>query len=164
MDWYRLVVFLHVSGALLFVLGHGASANVALQLRRERQPDRLRALLDLSVRSYISSYAGLLLLLLTGILAGFMGGHWGKGWIWTALMLLIALFVFMGVYGSLYYGKVRTAIGLQPYRRTDQVALGPVWNEQELAALLNTNRPLILWLVGVAGLLIILWLMLFKPF
>lgn len=161
---YGSIVFLHIAGVFLFLLGHGGSANVAFQLKSERNPDRIRALLDLSVWSYIGMYVGLLLLLITGIIAGFMGNYWGSGWIWAAIILFVALFAFMGVLGSSYYGRVRTAVGLQPYRRTAQVALGKVASEQELGALLNTNRPILLTAVGVGGLLVILWLMMFKPF
>src|SRR6476620_211208 len=99
---YGYIVFLHIAGVFLFLLGHGGSANVAFQLRRERNPDRIRALLDLSVWSYIGTYAGLLLLLLTGIIAGFMGSYWGRGWIWAAIVLFVVLFAFMGVFGSQY--------------------------------------------------------------
>lgn len=161
---YGIVIYLHIAGVFLFLLGHGASANVAFALKQERNADRIRALLDLSVWSYIGTYVGLLTLLLTGIAAGFMSNAWGRGWIWAALVLLIALFAVMGIFGSNYYGKVRTAVGLQPYRRTSQVTLGPVATEAELAVLLNTNRPLLLTAIGVGGLLVILWLMMFKPF
>lgn len=164
MDWYRLIVFLHVGGVFLFLMAHGASVNVAFALRHERSADRIRALLDLSVWSYIGMYFGLLLLLVMGILAGFMGNHWGRGWIWAAIVLFVALLIFMGVYGSLYYGKVRSAVGLQPYRRTDQVPLGSVASDQDLALLLSSNRPIVLTAVGLGGLLVILWLMIFKPF
>lgn len=161
---YGYIVFLHVAGTFLFLLGHGASANVAFQLKQERNLDRIRALLDLSVWSYIGTYAGLLLLLITGIIAGFMGSHWGSGWIWVAIVLLVVIFVAMGVWGSAYYGKVRTAVGLQPYKRTGQMTLGPTASEGELDALLNSNRPWVLTAIGIGGLLIILWLMMFKPF
>lgn len=161
---YGVIVYLHIAGVFLFLLGHGASANVAFGLRRERNPERIRALLDLSVWSYIGMYAGLLLLLITGIVAGFMSNAWGRGWIWASIVLLVVMFAAMGILGSNYYGKVRNAVGLQPYRRTDQVTLGPVAGEAELAALLNTNRAWILTAIGLGGLLVILWLMMFKPF
>lgn len=161
---YGAIVYLHVAGVFIFLLAHGGSANAALQMKRERNPDRLRALLDLSVWSYVGMYTGLLLLLITGIVAGLMGNYWGRGWIWASIVVFVALLVFMGVYGSMFYGRVRTAVGLKPYRRTDQMPLGEVASEQELDALLNANRPLILTAIGIGGLLVILWLMMFKPF
>lgn len=161
---YGATVYLHVAGVFIFLLAHGASANAAFSLKGERSPERIRALLDMSSWSYIGMYVGLLLLLITGIIAGFMGSHWGRGWIWAAIVLLVVLFVFMGMYGSRYYSEVRKAVGLQPYKRTNQVTLGPVKSEEEIAVLLNSNRPVILSLVGIGGLLVILWLMMFKPF
>lgn len=161
---YGAIVYLHVAGVFIFLLGHGGSANAAFQIKHERNPDRLRALLDMSVWSYIGMYVGLLLLLVTGIVAAFMGNHWGRGWIWASIVLFVALFIIMGVYGSMYYGRVRTAVGLKPYRRTDQMPLENVASEQELDALLRSNRPIILTAIGLLGLLIILWLMMFKPF
>lgn len=161
---YGAIVYLHVVGVFILLLAHGGSANAAFQLKRERNPDRLRALLDLSVLSYMGMYIGLLLLLVTGVIAGFMGSYWGRGWIWASIVLLVALAAFMGIYGSSYYGRVRTAVGLKPYRRTDQMPLGHMASEQELDTLLRSNRPLILTIIGVLGLLIILWLMMFKPF
>src|SRR5262245_16299916 len=128
---YGAIVFLHVAGVFILLLGHGGSANAAFQLKRERNLDRLRALLDLSIVSYSGMYPGLLLLLRTGTIAGFMGSHWGRGWIWASIILLVALIVFMGTYGSRYYGRVRTAVGLKPYRRTDQMPLESVASEQE---------------------------------
>ena len=47
MDFYPWLVFVHIAGAFTFVLGHGASAMVSVALRHEREPDRVRALLDL---------------------------------------------------------------------------------------------------------------------
>lgn len=161
---YGAIVYLHIAGVFIFLLGHGGSANAAFQIKRERNPDRLRALLDLSVWSYIGMYAGLLLLLVTGIVAAFMGSYWGKGWVWASIMILVALGIIMWIFGSAYYGKVRTAVGLAPYRRTEQMAPGNPASEQELDALLRSNQPIILTVSGLLGLLLILWLMMFKPF
>lgn len=53
---YGAIVFLHVAGVFIFLLGHGGAANAAFQMKHERDPDRLRALLDMSVRSFIGMY------------------------------------------------------------------------------------------------------------
>src|SRR4029079_7049166 len=47
-DFYPWVVFIHVAAAFLFVMGHGASMWTSDQIRRERDPVRIRALLELS--------------------------------------------------------------------------------------------------------------------
>ncbi len=161
---YPWIVFLHIAGVFVFLLGHGASLNVAFKLRGERNPERIRALLDLSLTSFISMYAGLLLLLVTGIIAGFMGNWWGQGWIWAAGVLLVALFFSMYLFGSRYYNRVRNAVGLGDYKSSNAQALGETASEGQIAALLNTAQPLLLTVLGLGGLLIILWLMMFKPF
>jgi hypothetical protein len=45
---YPWVVFLHVLSALAFMLAHGSAAAVMFQVRAEREPARIHALLDLS--------------------------------------------------------------------------------------------------------------------
>ena len=77
---YPWIVFLHVAGGFGFMLAHGASASVAFALRRERNLERLRALLDLSSGSFNVMYLSLLVLLAAGDTAGFMQKWWGQGW------------------------------------------------------------------------------------
>ncbi len=81
MDWYHLVVFLHIAGVFGFLMSHGASINMLLRLRREHDPARVRAYLDLSAASYSGVYSSLLVLIAARVLAGFMGDWWGHGWI-----------------------------------------------------------------------------------
>ena len=123
---YQYLLLAHLLGFALFLIGHGVSMFFATALRRERNVERLRALLDLSLSGLVATYLGLLLLIGSGIWLGFVGGFWGQGWIWTAVAILViemALMMFMGV---TYFGRVRTAVGLQPYRLTGQVPRGPV--------------------------------------
>jgi hypothetical protein len=59
---------------------------------------------------------------------------------------------------------VREAVGIRSYL-TPKGAPDPTPAAlQELAALLDSRRPDVIGLVGILGLLIILWLMYFKPF
>jgi hypothetical protein len=90
-----------------FLLAHGSSAVVAFRLRREREPARVAALLDLSSSS---------LALLT-------------------------------------YSQKRKGI-----------APGPQAAPEEIDAVLRSPRPFFVAAIGGAGLLAILWLMMFKPF
>lgn len=164
MNLYPWLVFLHVSGGFTFVLGHGASAMAALRLRTEREPDRVRALLELSSWSLTAAYAGLMLLVAAGIAAGFGGGWWGRFWIWAALGLLILITVAMYPLGSQHYAKVRHAVGLKSYQdKKDDPDPQPV-SAPELDALLASNRPAILAAIGGGGLLVIIWLMVVQPF
>jgi Na+-transporting methylmalonyl-CoA/oxaloacetate decarboxylase gamma subunit len=162
---YPWLIFLHVISAFAFFLAHGATATVMFRLRSERDPARLMALLDLSPA--VSGIMGitLLLLLVTGILAGFMGRLWGRGWIWAALILLIAITFMMSFIGRLYFDRVRHALG----KATDEDqrkknAPPPALTPDELAAVINAGRPTLLAVIGLGGLAVITWLMMFKPF
>jgi amino acid transporter len=164
LDLYPWLAFLHVAGAFAFVLGHGASAMAALRLRTERAPDRVRALLELSRGSLTVAYVGLTLLVAAGIAAGFGGGWWGRLWIWAALVLLVFITVAMYPLGSQYYAQVRRAVGLKSYQdKNDDPEPQPA-SPAELDALLTSNRPVALAAIGGGGLLVIIWLMVVKPF
>lgn len=161
---YPWLVYLHVAALFAFLLAHGASASAAYALRRERSPERLRTLLDLSAASYRVMYPALLLLLLSGIIAGFIGRWWGTGWIWTSLVLLVAMIVLMSVFGSRFYGLARKAAGL-PYFESGktQPPVEPS-SPAEVEAYLAKANPHLLTLIGFGGILLIAWLMMFKPF
>jgi hypothetical protein len=59
---------------------------------------------------------------------------------------------------------VREAVGLRSYEtKKDAPDPTPV-SAEELVALLDSRRPDVIGLVGIIGLLILLWLMMFKPF
>ncbi len=158
---YRWWLFLHFVGIFVFLLAHGASVTVTFQLRKERDPARIAALLELSRGSLTAFYAGLGLLLTAGIILGFFPGSpgtwWGQGWIWAALALLLA------VSGAMI------ALARPYYRRLERVARAfgagsPAVSEVEMAELLTSRRPLVIAGLGFGGLLVILWLMVLKPF
>ncbi|HKX25612.1 MAG TPA: DUF2269 family protein [Actinomycetota bacterium] len=154
---YQWWVFLHIAGVFAFLIAHGVSVGVAFRLRRERDPRRIMALLDLSSWSISLMYIGILLLLTGGIVAGFVGDWWGSGWIWVSLGTLIVVIVAMYAVASAYYKRLRLIVGA--------MADGSqAVSEEQLAGLLEGPRPWILAVIGFGGLLFILYLMLFKPF
>ncbi|HVZ14376.1 MAG TPA: hypothetical protein VG894_07955 [Bauldia sp.] len=161
---YQLLFFLHLVGVSLFLLGHGTSMFLAMALRRERDPARIRAMLDLSLVSIGANYVGLLLLIAAGIWMGFIGQFWSNGWIWAALLVLVATMAFMVFAGVTYFGPVRVAVGLQPYRHSRQVPLGPLASPVELDRLLTSWQLTTTMVVGAFALLVLLWLMVYKPF
>ena len=147
---YRDWVFLHLAGVLAFLAAHGVSAAVGLRVRAERDRQRIRALLELSAGTLLLSNVALLVLLAGGIGAG-VTGHWfGQGWIWAALGLLVVLTATTIPVAVPYYRLVRRAL--------DEAT------DEEVAELLDSPRPVILAWLGSAVLLLILWLMVFKPF
>jgi uncharacterized membrane protein len=148
--WWR---FAHVVGALGFLATHGATAAVAMRLRKERDPAKIRALLGLSRSTRPWMYVSLLLLIAAGVIAGFQGHWWDQGWIWTALILLIVLLVAAFPLAVPYYVRVRRAVA-------EDAATTP----DELESLLLSPRPIVIAVIETAGLVVIVWLMVLKPF
>ena len=162
--YIRSIVFLHVVGAFVFVAGHGVSMFVAFQLRRERDRARLAGLLDLSAGSLLVATIGLLVLLISGILAGIVLGSFGRLWIWVSLVLLIGIGIAMTPLGINHYSRIRAGLG-QRIRGMKDADPDPVpVSDEELATMLDSRRPELLLLLGGVGFLVILWLMMFRPF
>jgi hypothetical protein len=161
MDWYPVVVLLHILGAFGFALSHGASVLAAFRLRAERDPVRIGALLDLSAFGLGAMYASLLLLVAAGVTAGFIGGWWGRAWIWTAIGVLVVVMGAMYPLGSQYFRDLRHAVGQRAYGdKEDPVPATPA----QLEVLLTSNRPVLVAAVGLLGLATLVWLMVVKPF
>ena len=164
MDWYPWIKLLHVVGAFGFVLAHGVSAFAAVRIREEREPSRVAALLDLSGTSLGLMYVSLMVLLGGGIWAAFVRGLWGALWIWAAIAVLVIVVVAMYPLGSQHYANVRRAVGLKAYNDPKDAPPPAPAAPAELEALLASNRPFLLAAIGGVGLLVILWLMVVKPF
>ena len=161
---YAWIVFVHVAAAFTFVIGHGTSAWASDQIRRERDPERIRALLELSGRSLGFVYGALLVLLVSGIVAGLIGGHFSRWWIWLSLAILLGTIVAMYLLASRYYARVRNAVGLPSYLDKKGASPPAPAAPAELDALLRTSRPDVIGLVGFGALLVLIWLMMFQPF
>jgi hypothetical protein len=161
---YEWIVLLHIVGAFLFAISHDAGVWVAIQLRHEQDPRRIEALLDLSGSSLNGLYVGLLLLLVGGIWAGIYRGWFQFAWIWAALVDLVAIVILMYVVATPFFKKLRTALGQRtmgmPKDAPDPVPL----SDGEIAAIAAQTPVALLSAIGFGGLLIILWLMVVKPF
>lgn len=152
---YAWVVFAHLVGVFGFLLAHGASIAISLRLPRERDPRAVRVLLDLSAALRGLMYGSLGLLALGGIVAGFLGHWWSSGWIWASAGILVLMLAGIVGVGVPYFRRLRVAAEAAPATGTPS---------PEFAALLGAPQPRIVTGVGVVGLLIILWLMVLKPF
>src|SRR3990172_5674979 len=148
---HKWLVFLHVLGAMGFMLAHGGTTAMTLLLKRQRDFDHMRALLDLSRHSGPMFGVALLLLLGSGIAAGFTGHWWGEGWIWAALAILVGITVVMAWSSRAHYHRLRKLLGM-PYfdGRKEQPALPPA-SEEEISAVQATLRPGLLAAVGFGG-------------
>jgi hypothetical protein len=152
--WWK---FLHVAGVIAFVMFHGVSMMVALQLRRERDRGRIATMTQLSGSSLKGMYVALLWLIAFGVIAGIQGEWWNDGWFWISVGLLVVAIAEMSAVARPYYERVKEAIEVRPSgvpRRSDE----------ELDEILRS--PIGLWnaVFGIAVLAAIAWLMIFKPF
>jgi hypothetical protein len=166
-DWYPWIVFIHVLGVLVFFIAHGTSMVVGFRLKGERDPARVRALLDLSSWSLglVPSIA-FIVGVLAGIAAGIVGGHFGRLWIWTSLVLLAVVAAYMTPGVAARLNLIRAAAGTQQINPFSRKAPPPAPEPDpaELARLLDAWNPMIPAVIGFGAFAVILWLMLFKPF
>jgi hypothetical protein len=160
---HQWIVLLHLVGAFVFVASHGVAVWMSVQLSRERDPRRIAALLDLSSISLGGVYGGLALLLIGGIWAGIDGGFFGRGWIWAAIAILVVIMVAMYAIATPYFRRLRAALGMAQYGAKDVAPPTPL-SDSEILAIAARSPVALLTIVGSGGLLIILWLMVFKPF
>jgi plastocyanin len=153
---HRWWVFLHVIGVFGFLMAHGVSAYASLRLRSERDPARVSHLLELSASSVSWMWNSIGVLLLGGIVAGFTGNFWGQAWIWAAIV------VFVAVIGAMY----GLATGWAKRLRTISAAMAEgtsAVSREQFEGILESRRPYTVAAVGFVGLLVLLYLMLFKP-
>lgn len=160
-QWF---VVAHVLGAFLFVAAHGVSMGAALKLRGEHDRGRAATLLQLSQAGIGIMYLGLLLLLAGGIAAGFSGEFWGQLWLWVSIGVLIVIAVAMYAMGTSFYGRLRGALNIAAADGKVRESKEPPMSDAEIDALLDSSRPYVLAVIGGAGLVVIVWLMVAKPF
>ncbi len=161
---YRIVVFLHVAAVFAFLLAHGVSAAVSFALKKERDINRVRTLLDLSASSYPAITYSMYAFLLFGIIAAFLGGWWGRGWVWTSIGLGVVIVVLMSVFGAVRYGEARKAAGIRYNFKGKWFPPEPAKSDEEVFAILAKTNPTLLTIIGFGGFALIAWLMTAKPF
>ena len=154
---YGWLVTIHILGVLGFMFTHGVSAAMSLRLRHERNPDRIRVLLQISSSTLGVLYVSILLLLAGGIWAGFKGHWWGQGWIWVSLGVFVANLVFMYAVATPYYRRIRKVMTIH---ESGSAAVGP----DEIDAMLRSQLPRVVLAVGAVSLAFIAYLMVQKPF
>ncbi|MEX1156772.1 MAG: hypothetical protein WED12_06345 [Chloroflexota bacterium] len=155
------VVFLHVASVLAFMLAHGVHISAMWAMRAEPDPERMLTFFNI-VPTVRSLRALLGAVIATGVAAGFLAESWDQLWIWASLLLLAGISVVMWLFGGTYYGLMQQAAeaavaarSAEPPDPAPQAAYDAVrgsWHTVGVSA------------VGVAGLALILWLMMFKPF
>jgi plastocyanin len=153
---YKFWVFVHIVGVVGFFSSHGVSMIVTFRLRKERDPQKVSSLIELSGSSIRSFYTWLGLLLLGGIVAGFLGHWWSYAWIWAAIIVLVVTSIAMYAMARPYYRRV----GLVARAMAGgSQAVTP----QQFDEILSGSRAGSIAGIGFVALIAILYLMVFKP-
>jgi hypothetical protein len=162
--FHGLIVFAHIIGVFLFLLAHGVSAGVLLKLRTERDPHTLRTLLDFSRWSMNVMGIGFLIWFIAGILAGFSGNYWtsGRYWIWASLAIALVVVGVMTPFGRMYMNRIREAVGIDP--KTGAIDATAAVDGAALEAAVSSGRPVLLAAIGLSAVVVLAYLMMFKPF
>lgn len=153
---YRIAVFVHLVGVFGFLMAHGVSVYATFGIRKERDPERVAQLLELSGSTVPYFWTATSILLLGGVVAGFLGDWWGQLWIWGAIAVLVAVTFAMYAIASPYFTRIRR-ISQAMVEGTEAVS------EEQFVGILRSSRPFAIATVGFGGLLVILYLMMFKP-
>jgi len=96
--------------------------------------------------------------------AGFSGNWWtsGKWWIWVSLGIAVVITGLMTPMGRFYFNRVRASVGVDS--KTGQ--LDPTFQVDGTAveAAIGSGQPTFLAATGIIGLVVLLYLMVAKPF
>ena len=152
-QWWK---FIHLLGVAGFLASHGTSMAATLLVGRMREPEEIAGTLRLSGATVGPFYISTLVLLVGGVGAGFVGRRWNEGWIWISLILLIGVGALMFPLARGYYRRLRLVI--------DLMDSGTVVSPEDFSRVLASGNPLLIAGTGTAALLLILYLMVIKPF
>ena len=158
---YPWLVFLHVLAGFVYILTHGVQAGVMWQLRGEAEPERSLTLISAMPRLTVLRIV-LVVLLASGLIAGFMIPWWRQGWMWISFAVLAIEGVLMNRFGNAYFdllvGSARQAVEDRKNILADSSSL------ERFHAARASWHPVGVTILGLVGLAVILWLMMFKPF
>jgi Predicted integral membrane protein (DUF2269) len=153
-EWVKL---LHIGAALAFVAAHGASMAVLYVIRRQSERSRIVASLDLASGTTVPMYVALLAVVGTGFWMAFLEASlFEERWFWAALILLVLTGVLMFFLAKPFAERIRDACAI----RESGV---PRVSDQELSEILRSTRTYVITAIGVIGLAVVLYLMMFQP-
>lgn len=160
----RWVLFLHLAAVLGFMLAHGVHVTVMWRIRAEPEPERIEWLFH-PLPSTRLVQALTVAIVATGVIGGIVVPYWRQWWMWLSLALLVAITWVMRRYGGGYFGLIETPTTelIEAAKSgADGAELAAKRAAYDAARL--SPHPFIVTIVGLGGLGVILWLMVFKPF
>jgi small-conductance mechanosensitive channel len=158
------LVFFHILSAFTFFLAHGASVAMAFKIRSETNFDRIRAMLDLSASTVMIMFYSFLAMGLTGLSLPFIMKLWNRGWIWASIVLMFAVFFHMMFMNDKRYKHLRRLVGLPYMIGGKHFDAEEPASHADVEAYIKQIKNTDLVIVGYVIPMIVLWLMVFKPF
>ena len=161
---YEWIRFLHMVAAITFMVSHGTSIAISFRLKKEEDVERIKTMLDISGSMWIAMILSLLVALIAGIVMGFMLKWWSQWWIWVSIVLLVVITVWMFQVGQSTYHQLRRTLGMPFQAGSKEMPAQEPAPPEETTALIARTRPGLMLLVGYGGFVVVIWLMMFKPF
>ena len=154
---YAWILWLHIASGLGFMAIHGASMVVPYVIRRETDRKRIESLMSFSAKTVVPMYISLLAVIGTGLWLGFVLPGWmTQAWYWASLGLLLLITMLMFFVARPFGRKVLAACEMRPTGV-------PRHSDAELRQILGSQRTNVITAMGVIGIALILWMMVFKP-
>ena len=154
---YELWVFIHVLGVARNPATHGVSMYTMFAARGgERDRERILFLCELSKRTIGPMYVSMGLLVLGGVAAGIQAKLFAQTWLWASIIVLLVIVAAMSVTGTPWMKELREGCT----RWHDGTF---TMTDEELAAHLDGPMVPIVAGSGAAALVLILYLMVYKP-
>lgn len=151
--WWK---FIHLVGVVGFMAAHGTSMAATVLIRRLREPQQVSGVLQLSAATVSGFYVSTIVLLVGGFGAGIRGNWLDQGWIWVSLGLLVGMWILMFPMARGHFRRIRMVLEL--------METGTTVSQDDFARVVNSGNPVLTTGSGVVALLLILYLMVLKPF
>jgi hypothetical protein len=156
---YSWLLFLHIGSVLAFMLIHGVQVTVTWKMRREADPARMVQLFD-ALPSTLPLRWAVLAIFITGFALVVFRNLWFAAWIWVSLGTLAAIWLAMYRWGGEYYTEIENEV-TPLMDAADEIAVAEKRAAFDRARL--SWRVPAMTIVGIAGVAVILWLMVFRP-
>jgi hypothetical protein len=153
------LLFLHIGSVLAFMLVHGVQVTVTWKMRREPDPTRMVQLFD-ALPSTLPLRWAVLAIFITGLALVAFLNLWLAPWIWLSLGTLAGIWLTMYRWGGEYYTLIENTV-LPLMAATDEIAVAENRAAFDRARL--SWRVPAMTIVGIGGVAVILWLMVFRP-
>ena len=153
-NWWK---FVHLAGLVGFLVCHGVSMFVLYRIRNvDLDRGKIAELISFSGLTTMPMYISLLVLVAGGVGAGLTIHAFGQLWLWVAIGILLVTIALMTSVAAPYFKQITAACEVRPTGV-------PRKSDEELDALLHRSTTSLITAIGAAGLVSILYLMIFKP-